>query len=161
HGFAFNWFGLFGNALVPGAFFPPAYVYEAYWILRLVGTETALAVQNLVFSLAVLVLVYEIAHFAFGRTAGGAALLVCVFFLPFFSRLTHGSPVYFKMLFMCLVLWSLLRAWRGGRARDVVAAGAWTGVLALSMPDILVYAALAAVAFVFRWRRPRLLATRL
>jgi len=118
-GYSFDYFGLFGNALVPGAFFPPLYVYDAYWIMRLFGSETALAVQNLVFSVAILALVYLIAHRVFNRTAARAALWVGVVYLPFFSRMTHGSPVYLKMLLMCLALWSLLQTWVAQQADDM------------------------------------------
>jgi 4-amino-4-deoxy-L-arabinose transferase-like glycosyltransferase len=154
-GYAFDHFELFGEPPTPGAFFPPAYVYNVFFLDRLFGTNPALAIENLLLSLGVSYCLYVLARRHFGRNHARITLVISVLYIPFFSRLTHGSPVYFKMFFTVLLVLLLSRAWQTRSYRLFLISGVVGGFLALSMPDVLMYVAMVAVAIVAYRKRFR------
>jgi hypothetical protein len=150
-GFVFDWYGLAGPEPIRGAFFPPAYVFNVYILERVFGSLSAVFVQNALCSLAVCLCLWSLARTAFGPVVARFVLVGSVLYVPFFNRLTHGSPVYFKMFLMCLVVLCLQRGWTQRARAAIGAAGIAAGILALAMPDILLYVALGAGALV-GWR---------
>ncbi len=156
-GYCFNYYRLFGEEYGESAFFPPAYVYNVVWMFKLFGVRLTLPIQNLVFTLAISFALYAFGKRVFGDRTARIALIASLVYPPFFTRIGHGSPVYFKMLFMVLMVAAMQRVWTrvaGARTQPVrgiwpeVAAGILAGVLALSMPDALAYVLLFAAALV-------------
>lgn len=156
-GFSFHYYDLFGDPLTPGAFFPPAYVYNVYVLLRIFGSDMAIYVQNVLLSLGVSLLIYMLGARLFDRATARLGLVLSLVYVPFFSRLTHGSPAYFKMFFVCLLILLLCQSWSKRSRSAFFWPGVTGGFLALSMPDVLAYVALIAPAIAlrdrcFRWR---------
>jgi hypothetical protein len=149
-GFAFNYYGLFDDGMVEGAFFPPAYVYNALVLLEVFESGRAIVVQNVLLSLGVSFCLYALGRRLLCEGTARVALLASLVYPPFFTRVGHGSPVYFKMFFMVLLVMALQRLWTRGKGAAV--AGVLGGLLALAMPDVLVLLALFAAALLLRDR---------
>ena len=157
-GYCFNYYRLFGEDHVEGAFFPPAYVYNVFFLFKTFGVRWTLPIQNLILTLATSFCLYALGKRVVGERAARIALIASLVYPPFFTRIGHGSPVYFKMLFMVLMVMALQRVWE--RCRETgsrgfmpeVVAGVLGGFLALSMPDALAYLLLFAAALVIAHR---------
>ena len=145
-GYAFNYYGIFYDPDRPSAFFPPAYVFNVYLLLRLFHSVLAVAVENVLLSVGVSAALYALARRLFDPLTARVALLLSVIYPPFIARVAHGVNVYPRMLLMVLMVLSLQRLWSGRRAADALLGGLWAGLLALMMPDALIYVLLFALA---------------
>lgn len=150
-GFSFDYYNLFKEEPCPSAFFPPAYVYNSYCLYKLFGSEIAIPIQNILLSIGIGLLLYDLTKRIFGEVPARLAMLLTMVYPPMFTRITHGSPVYFKMFLMVLLVLLFHRIWTGKLSLGLVS-GAVAGCLALAMPDTLAYVLLFIVALVLRRR---------
>ena len=154
-GYEFNYYGIFHDPDRPSAFFPPAYVFNVYLLLRVFHSELAVAFENVLLSVGVAAALYALARRLFDSLTARVALLMSVVYPPFIARVPQGVNVYPRLLLMVLMVLALQRLWSGRRVVDAVLGGLWAGLLALMMPDALIYVllfALAALVAPARWR---------
>ena len=152
-GFLFNYYGMFGDPLTPSAFFPPAYVYNVCWLWKLFPSVIGLALQNVFVSLGAALALFFLARRLFGSATARLTLALSVVYPPFITRISHGSVVYFKLIFMVLTVMAFQKVWTGSRTRDAVLAGAVAGLLALSTPDAVLYLLAFVLALTLFGRR--------
>jgi 4-amino-4-deoxy-L-arabinose transferase-like glycosyltransferase len=156
-GYAFNYYGIFYDPDRLSAFFPPAYVFNVYLLLRVFHSVLAVAIENVLLSVGVSAALYALVRRLFDPLTARLALLMSVIYPPFIARVPHGVNVFPRMLLTVLMVLALQRLWTGRRPVDAVLGGLWAGLLALMMPDALVYVlmfALAARVAPARWRLP-------
>lgn len=158
-GFSFNYYGMFGDPFTPSAFFPPAYVYNVCWLWKLFPNVLGLALENVFLSLGAGLGLFFLARRLFGSATARLTLALSLVYPPFITRISHGSVVYFKLVFMVLTVMAFQKVWAGARTRDAALAGAVAGLLVLSTPDAVLYLLAFAVALalfgpraVQRWR---------
>lgn len=145
-GYTFDYYSMFGSQSVVTAFFPPAYVLNVWALLVVFHSIVAVAVENALLSFAVVWAVWALARRAFGDLEARVALVLAALYPPFFTRITHGNGLYFKMLLVVLVADGMLRLWARPRARTVAVTGLGAGVLVLAMPDALLFVLLFVLA---------------
>jgi hypothetical protein len=114
-GYSFDYYGLFGEKPTVGAFFPPAYIFNVCGLLRLSDSNLLIPIENILLSLGVSYALFRFGQRIFDDATARVACLLSVVYPPFFTRITHGSPVYFKMLWMVLLVMALHRAWNRRR----------------------------------------------
>lgn len=154
-GYSFDYYGLFSSTTTEGAFFPPVYVVNVYVLLRVFHSALSVGFQNVLLSLAVAWLLFVFCKPLFGGTTARVALLIAVLYPPFTTRITQGSPVYFKMFLMVLLVMVLQRVWTSSRFGTAFLGGVIAGLLALTMPDVLLYLGLFVMAVLAGFYRPR------
>lgn len=152
-GFSSNYYGMFGDPFTPSAFFPPAYVYNVCWLWKLFPNVLGLALENVFLSLGAALALFFLARRLFGSATARLTLALCLVYPPFITRISHGSVVYFKLVFMVLTVMAFQKVWTGARARDAALAGAVAGLLALSTPDAVLYLLAFVVALALFGRR--------
>jgi 4-amino-4-deoxy-L-arabinose transferase-like glycosyltransferase len=138
-GFSFDYYGMFGTLANPSAFFPPAYVYNVFWLWRLFPNVLGLALENVLLSLGAALGLFFLARRLFGSAAARMTLALCLVYPPFITRVQHGPVVYFKLVFIVLTVMAFQKVWTGARTRHAALAGALAGLLALSTPDAVLY----------------------
>jgi hypothetical protein len=93
--------------------------------------------------------VYALARRLFDPLTARVALVIAAFYPPFITRITHGNGLYFEMLLVVLLVIALQKVWTRPRVAAAIRAGVVAGVLALTMPDALLYVLMWAAAAVF------------
>jgi 4-amino-4-deoxy-L-arabinose transferase-like glycosyltransferase len=146
-GFTFDYYRLLPG-VVSRAFFPPAYVFNVFLLLKTFGSVLAVAWENLVLSLGVSLLVFVFARRLFGTVTGRIALVLSLLYPSFIVRIPHGVVVFPKMILMVALVMLLHQVWVRGHLAHALGAGLAAGLLALMMPDILLYVLICAVALI-------------